>query len=229
MCGRYNLISPTSQIIEEFELFSEIEELQARYNIAPGQPVPIIKQEGDKRILSMAHWQFIPGGTRDPKKIPFMINARSETVEQKKSFKESFKRRRCIVPANAFYEWKKSAGQKIPFLIKKRDDSLLGLAGIWDRYTDERGNIVESMAILTTTPNKIMKDIHDRMPVILHKEDYQKWLDPGFDDTSALKELLVPYVEDKLEAYTISTKVNKVANEGPEVIEPAEPDQGELF
>ena len=216
MCGRYSLNAPTSQIIEEFELFSENTSLIERFNIAPTEKVPVIKESlnGTKELTEMK-WQFIS----NKGKLPMVINVRSETVREKEFFRYSFKYRRCIIPASSFFEWKKENDEKVPFLIKKHDNSLLGFAAIWERATDPQGQVIESVAILTTRPNSLMKTIHDRMPVILDKENYRTWLNPHFNDEEALAKLLVPAADTVLEAYRVSKKVNNARYKSPDIID----------
>jgi putative SOS response-associated peptidase YedK len=232
MCGRYSLSAPTSQIIEEFELGEELdsyeEELKPRYNISPTQKIPVIIKSGDtgRRLLRLMKWQFIPSWTKDIKKIPFMINARAESVMTKPSFKGSFFSRRCIIPASAFYEWKKIDGGKQPMLIRKKNNSLMGLAGLWDKLEYPAGDTYYGALIITTEANSIMSPIHDRMPVILDNKSYAKWLEqpPNKEeiDKDLLSSLLVPCPDSLIEFYAIAAAINSPKNDYPDLIKKIE-------
>ena len=144
-----------------------------------------------------------------------MINARSETVLDKPAFREAFQNRRCLVPADGFYEWKRTGRSKQPIHIGMKDDSLFAFAGIWDRWEDASGSVVETCSILTTTPNSLLAEVHDRMPVILEPENYELWLDPGFKDLDTLTAMLKPFDAAKMKCYSVSTLVNSPANDTP--------------
>jgi len=147
-----------------------------------------------------------------------LINARSETVTEKPAFREAFKRSRCVIPADGFYEWKREGAGKQPFYFALRDENLFGFAGLWDRWKDENGKVIESCAILTTEANEVLRPVHDRMPVILHPETYDEWLGEDIRNVSSLKELLMPYPSAEMIAYPVSKDVNSPRNQGEDLI-----------
>jgi len=183
MCGRYRL-SRRKQIVEaHFSSASGEEDWNPRYNIAPTQLVPVIRQNPREpfRELSLMRWGLIPSWEKDASGAARMINARSETVAMKPAFREAFQSRRCVVPADAFYEWQRIGKSKQPYCFEVNEGELFGFAGIWDRWKDPSGNWMKSCSILTTTPNAVTSAVHDRMPVILDPDSYDIWLDPGPD------------------------------------------------
>lgn len=181
MCGRYRL-SRRKQILEEhFDSVSEMEDWNPRYNIAPTQPVRVIRQHPSDpvRKLLLFRWGLVPSWAKDPSVAARMINARSETASTKPAFADSLKCRRCLIPADAFYEWKKNGRAKQPYCFEVNDGALFAFAGIWDRWKDPSGNLVQTCSILTTSPNAVTRAVHDRMPVILDAPEFDLWLDPG--------------------------------------------------
>ena len=160
------------------------------------------------------------------------INARAETVASKPAFRDAFMSRRCLLPADGFFEWRRSGREKQPFHFGMQDDSLFAFAGLWDRWRDPAGAVIESCSILTTTPNSLLADIHDRMPVILRQENYDLWLDPGFKDVKALAEVLVPFDAAQMRRFPVSTRINAVTNDDPDCVVPRHsslPAQSALF
>lgn len=220
MCGRFTLFASYEKLLEEFDVDKAIPEELYResYNIAPSQQVIAIIHDGSKNRMGYLKWGFIPSWAKDDKFAHKMINARSETVDEKPSFKQSFFRKRCIIPMDSFYEWKKEGKSKIPMRIKMKDDSLFAVAGLWDTWQSPEG-AVHTCTILTTSSNELMQTINDRMPVILPKEYRQIWLDSQFQDRDRLKDLLVPYPSELLTAYPVSDKVNSPKNNSIELIE----------
>ena len=217
MCGRYRL-SKRKQLIEEyFETANEVD-WEPRYNIAPSQNVGIIRQDPSRprRDFSQVRWGLIPYWAKEASIGHKMINARSETVADKPAFREAFKNRRCLIPADGFYEWMRTGKAKQAFHFGMQDDSLFAFAGIWDRWKDAAGNLVETCSILTSTPNSLLAAVHDRMPVILERDDYELWLDPGFKDLNALSEMLRPFNPALMSSYPVSTRVNSPKNDDPE-------------
>ena len=168
------------------------------------------------RQFSLMRWGLIPFWVKDANIGYKMINARAETVAEKPAYRESFKSRRCLIPADGFYEWKKEGKSKQPFHFGMRDNSIFAFAGIWDRWKNPQGEVIETCSILTTTPNLLCADVHDRMPVILPVGHYDLWLDPGFKGTDDLKELLHPFEAKLMKRYPVSTRVNLVRNDDPE-------------
>jgi putative SOS response-associated peptidase YedK len=218
MCGRYSLEAKPSEIVEAFGLAEAIS-VGARYNIAPTQSVPIVRidpEAGDRR-LQVVRWGLRPAWARSPKPI---INARSETIAEKPSFRSAFRQRRCLVPATGFYEWQKLGSSKQPFCIRPHGGGLFAFAGIWDRFRDEAGEPGEAFAILTCVPNRTMEPIHNRMPVILDAAAYARWLDPQVQSPEPLVELMVPVPDDRLTAYPVSSRVNSPAHDDAECTEP---------
>ena len=234
MCGRYRL-SRRKQIIEEhFDCSSGDEDWTPRYNIAPTQPVPIIRQHPKeaRRDISLVRWGLIPTWAKDASAAAGMINARAETAVTKPAFRDAFKSRRCIVPADGFYEWLRTGTSKQPYCFEVNDGELFAFAGLWERWKDASGNWIKSCAILTTTPNAVTSAVHDRMPVILNADAYDLWLDPGFTDVTAASELLKPYDAKLMRCYPVSTRINHAAIDDAECANPIElevPPQGQLF
>ena len=212
MCGRYRL-SRRKQVVEEyFDSVSDERDWEPRYNIAPTQPVPVIRQNSSQpvRELSLIRWGLIPSWAKDASGAASMINAKSETASTKPAFADALKYRRCLIPADGFYEWKRSAGSKQPYCFEVNNGELLAFAGLWDRWKDTGGNWLTTCTILTTTPNAVTSTVHDRMPVILHRDDYDLWLDPGMKDIATVSELLSPCDARLMRCYAVSTRVNSV-------------------
>jgi len=221
MCGRYRLTAKERYLAEHFGVDDEIE-WEPRYNIAPTQPVVVIRQDRDqpKRTFSLMRWGLIPYWSKDISIGNKTINAMSETVAEKPAFREAIRKRRCLVPADGFFEWKKlSSKRKQPYNIGMLDDSLFAFASIWDRWRSGSGEVIESCSILTTDANSLTRDIHDRMPAILEPGDYDLWLDPGITDPEQLQHLLRPFDPRRMKKYPLSPKVSNVNIDGPECIQ----------
>jgi putative SOS response-associated peptidase YedK len=224
MCGRYRL-SRRKQLVEEyFETADWQDDWSPRYNIAPTQPVPVIRQnpKEPRRDLSLMRWGLIPSWAKDPSGAAGMINARSETAGTKQAFREAMRLRRCLVPADGFYEWQRTAKSKQPFCFEVNGGELFALAALWDRWKDPSGQWVKSCSILTTTPNAVTSAVHDRMPVILDSNDYDLWLDPGMQNVAAISELLKPCDPQFMRCYPVSSRVNHVANDDEACSTPVE-------
>lgn len=221
MCGRYTQTKSGEAIARTFAL-STTPEPQPRYNIAPTQPVSAIVQTKEDREYRVFQWGLVPSWSKDPKIGSRMINARSETVAEKPSFRAAFKRRRCLVLADGFYEWQRtgSGGKQQPYYIQVEDQEIFGFAGLWETWESGDGSYLESCTILTTEPNGLMETIHNRMPVIVHPEDFDFWLDPDLQDGRHVQHLLRPYEDEAMDAYAVSTVVNNPRNESPECVEP---------
>jgi putative SOS response-associated peptidase YedK len=191
MCGRYRLSRSKEVLAEHFDVEPD-DDWQPRYNIAPTQSVPVIRQhpEQPKRLGSRMQWGLIPFWAKDPNIGFKMINARAETVATKPAFRESLRKRRCLIPADGFYEWKKNGKVKTPFCFTMADDSIFAFAGIWDSWRNPEGKAIETCSIITTTPNTLLIEVHDRMPVILPDDAYDLCLDPGFQKVDAICDLL---------------------------------------
>ena len=215
MCGRYRL-TRADKLAEKFD--AELaEELHPRYNIAPTQPVPVVRASGSRRVIASMRWGLIPNWAKDASMA--QINARSETLLERPVFKESFERRRCLIPADGFYEWKQNGRSKPPFHFAMKDDSLFAFAGIWDRWKSRQSATVESCAILTTRPNELLRDVHDRMPVILRPEKYYEWLGASASECGRLRNVLTPFEAAGMKRFPVSSSVNDVENDTPECIQ----------
>lgn len=222
MCGRFTLRAPASVVAEQFGLF-ELEPFTPRFNIAPTQPVAAVRlrAEGDppQREMVWLHWGLIPSWAKDPKIGARMINARSETAAERPAFRAAFRRRRCLVVADGFYEWQRRGGRKQPYFIRMRDDRPLAFAGLWEHWEGPDGTVISSCTLLTTGPNQLVEPIHNRMPVILGGEDYGRWLDPAVEQPGPLASLLRPYPSDAMIAYPVSTYVNSPTHDDPQCVE----------
>lgn len=220
MCGRFTLFASFEKILEEFDIQQAIEEIfyETSYNIAPSQQILTIINDGQKNRMGFLKWGLVPAWARDEKMASKMINARSETVDEKPSFRKSFYQRRCLIPMDSFFEWKKEGNSKTPMRITMKDNSLFGVAGLWDTWKSPTGEAIHTCTILTTEPNDLMRGIHDRMPVILSKEQHLTWLDPRIRDKDQLKSLLVPFDTEKMIAYQVSELVNSPKNNSEELI-----------
>jgi len=221
MCGRFTLFDDKKTIEDEFDIEIEQPDLfKPSYNIAPTQNSLVIYTSEDRRICSAMRWGLVPFWSKDIKISYKMINARAETVDEKASFKKPLKDKRCLVLTNGFYEWKKTDNKtKIPYFIRLKNKKPFTFAGLWENCNKD-DNDLNTFTIITTSPNSLMEQIHNRMPVILDKQARFKWLDPDLKDTSQLKEMLVPYPSEQMEAYEISTTVNSPKNNTPECINP---------
>jgi putative SOS response-associated peptidase YedK len=216
MCGRFAQRSDPKRLAKEFKV-AEVPQVEARYNIAPTQEILAVRELADGREMAFFKWGLVPSWAKDTSMGARLINARAETVEEKPSFREAFKRRRCIIPADGFYEWRRTAGKKQPFFFRMRDESPFGFAGLWERWEGE-GKAIESCTILTTEANEVLNLVHDRMPVILHPEEYALWLGGDERQRGLLKELLRPYPTDAMVGYPVSPLVNSPRSKGSELI-----------
>lgn len=229
MCGRFHLTASPEQIAEYFRIMKMPERYAARYNIAPTQPVMIVKQVNDQREAAHVQWGLVPHWAKDAIMSGKMINARSETVATKPSFRSAFKYRRCLIPSDGFYEWQATSGkEKQPYHIGLKSQELFAFAGLWETWTSEDGAELETCTILTTDANSALKDLHHRMPVILSPGDYDQWLDHQNQTASSLQPLMKAYPSDEFELYPVSKIVNSPRNNGPECLEKAK-SQGSLF
>ncbi len=224
MCGRFTLTKPADEIADYFELH-DLPEWQPRYNIAPTQPAPTIRFDhvSKQRVFEGRHWGLIPSWSRDEKFAARLINARAETASEKPSFRAAMKRQRCLIVTDGFYEWQASAtkGQrKQPYYIQMQAGNLFAMAGLWARWQRADGQVIQSCTVLTTSPNVLMNPIHDRMPVILSSDDYDRWLDPTMTDQKACATLLSPYSADTMKAVAVSTKVNPPSYDAADCVQP---------
>jgi putative SOS response-associated peptidase YedK len=224
MCGRFTLRAPSSVVAAQFGVF-EMPPFTPRFNVAPTQPVAVVRYapgaEELERELVWLRWGLVPSWAKDPAIGNKMINARAETVAQKPSFRAAFRRRRCLVAADGFYEWQRTGRQKQPYFIRMQDDRPFAFAGLWESWEGADHSALETCTLLTTEPNELMEPIHNRMPVILRAEDYGQWLDPAIQTPEPLAPLLRPFPSDEMTAYPVSTYVNSPTRDDPQCIERA--------
>ena len=217
MCGRYSLTADPEELARRFEFAGDWTALMPRYNIAPTQQVLAVVG-GDERRGGLMRWGLIPHWAKQRKSGRPLINARAETVAERPAFRAAFRRRRCLVLADGFYEWQRTGGRKRPMRIVLDSEEPFAFAGLWSVWTDPEGQRISSCAIITTEANELLRPIHDRMPVILPRDAEEFWLDPDVDDPGALGSLLTPYDAKAMEAYEVSPLVNAAANDAPEII-----------
>jgi putative SOS response-associated peptidase YedK len=221
MCGRFTLTVSPGQLQEAFPWVQVPNDLKPRYNIAPTQPVAVIPNDGKNR-LDFFIWGLIPSWAKDNKIGYRMINARSETLHEKPAFRAAFRRQRCLVLADGFYEWRQEPGKKVktPIYIQIEPKKTFAFAGLWENWQSPDGSEVLSCTIITTPPNNLVEPIHNRMPAILDPQVYTDWLTPEEIDPSRLGKLLKPYPGDDMIAYPVSRLVNSPENDLPECIQP---------
>jgi putative SOS response-associated peptidase YedK len=232
MCGRFVARRSTDEIARIFKAAGPLPNVPARYNVAPSQDVlaVVFDSAAQARRLQTVRWGLIPSWAKDAKIGFSLINAKAETCTDKPAFRDAFTSRRCIVPADAFYEWKPAGKQKQPYAILRKDRAPLAFAGLWERWQDKTsGEVVRSCTIITTKPNAVCAPIHDRMPVILDESAYARWLGEEPVDRVALLSMLKPCPPEAMEAYPVDAKVGSVKNEGAELMEPSTPQQATLF
>jgi putative SOS response-associated peptidase YedK len=226
MCGRYTMTSP-DDLVHEFGLFELPYDLKPRYNVAPTQEAPVVVG-GESRQLKLFRWGLVPGWADDMKSAARMINARAETVHEKPTFRDAFESRRCLVCTDGFYEWKREGKSRLPYLMRRKSKEPIALAGIWERFVTPDDQVVHTFAALTTEANSMMSTIHHRMPVIIERPDYERWLDTSITSRDGLEDLLRPADGAAYEMFQVSEKVNSVANDSPLCLRPG-PDQQSLF
>lgn len=221
MCGRYVIDAP-EDISERFEVRQLSLHLSSTWNAAPTNQLPVIlENEAGEREARLMQWGLIPRWAKPgDKKGLAPINARAETLSEKPMFRNLIKRHRCLVPANGFYEWKNLGDHKQPYYITVPDDPLFAFAGLYESFANDAGEAIDSYTIITTEPNELMATLHTRMPVILHPQDEEEWLDPEVTDPAQVERLLVPYSADEMEAYPVSRKVGNTRNDSPDLIDP---------
>jgi len=227
MCGRYVIISTPAAIRALFG-YGEQPNFPPRYNVAPTQPIPIVRLVDGKRSFTLMRWGLLPSWVKDPKTFPLLINARGESVLEKPAFRAAMRRRRCLIPTDGFYEWQafgKAGAPKRPYFVRARraaDGSAppLAFAGLWETWTGPNGEELDTAAIITTDANRTLAAIHDRMPVFVPKEALDLWLDCANVEADVAAALIRPSADGLLEAYEVSTAVNRVANDTAELIAP---------
>ncbi|MCE9649714.1 MAG: SOS response-associated peptidase [Parvibaculum sp.] len=218
MCGRYAITTPPQAMRDLYRYMAQ-PNFPPRYNVAPTQPVPIVRMNGAAREFALVRWGLIPSWAKEmPQSL--LINARADTVADKPSFRGAFRHRRCLMPADGFYEWKEMGkGAKQPFFIRRRDRAPFAMAALWDNWMSADGSEIETCAVVTTEANATLAPVHHRMPVILASDDFDLWLDPAATPKE-LAALMVPAPDDLLEAIPVSQAVNRVANDGPHLTDP---------
>lgn len=221
MCGRFTLTANPETLQDAFPQYEVPEGMSPHYNIAPTQPIAVVPNDG-REAVDFFVWGLIPFWAKDPSIGNRMINARGETLADKPSFKAAYKYRRCLVLADGFYEWKKQPGQrtKIPYYITLKDGDPFAFAGLWEHWTSPDGSEIKSATIITCPPNDMVSQLHNRMPVILHPDEYARWIDPGERAPADLQDLLDPYPAGEMAHHPVSTLVNNPKNDVPEVVEP---------
>ena len=228
MCGRFTLRSPASIIAEEFSLLVDLP-LSPRFNIAPSQPVAVVRptpgQAAPQRQCVLLHWGLVPSWAADAAIGNRLINARAETAAEKPAFRAAMRRRRCLIVADGFYEWQRDGRRRQPYFIAMRDDRPFGFAGLWEAWEGPDHSALESCTILTVDANELVRPIHDRMPLVIDRGDYDRWLDPAIGDPGVLQPLLRPYPSDRMMARAVGTWVNSPGNDGPRCIEEMTNDQ----
>ena len=221
MCGRFTQQRPTAELAALFEAEPLVDDPGGHFNLAPTDPAAVVVERGDRRALTTYVWGLIPHWEKDPRSGSRRINARSETVATSPAFSDSLRKRRCIVPADGFYEWQRDGSARRPFFIRRADRAPLALAGLWSGWRDPLTDTVRrTFTILTTTPNASVARLHDRMPVVLAPQDWSLWLDPALTDVGELHGLLRPAPDEPFEILAVRPLVNNVRNNGPELIAP---------
>jgi putative SOS response-associated peptidase YedK len=220
VCGRFAFYSPREAIARLFGA-ADAPEVEPRWNIAPTQFVAAVRETGDARAVAMLHWGLVPFWAKERAIGARMINARAETLSEKPSFRHAFQRRRCLLPADGYFEWQRSGAVKQPYYITFEDGRPFGMAGLWERWRDPATDeMLESCCIVTTSPSAAVAHVHDRMPVIVPPARYSEWLDPGNTATARFADLLVPCELPGLAARPVSRRVNDARNQGAALVEP---------
>jgi putative SOS response-associated peptidase YedK len=226
MCARYVITSPPAAIRALFG-YAEQPNFPPRYNVAPTQPIPIVRLVEGKRSFGLVRWGFIPAWTKDPKAISLLINARGESVLDKPSFRTAMRRRRCLLPADGFYEWagKMTANgarePRRPYFVRPRSGDPVAFAGLWETWVGPNGEELDTAAIVTMRANRLLAPVHDRMPVVIEPHAFDLWLDCAIVDGETAAALIAPASEGLFECYEVSSAVNRVANDSSELIAPA--------
>jgi len=218
MCGRYAVTSAPEAIRPLFG-YAEQPNFPPRYNVAPTQPIAIVRLVDGKRQFALVRWGLLPSWVKEPKNFTLLINARGESVIDKPAFGAAMKRRRCLVPADGFYEWKTTATRKQPYFVRAKSGTPLAFAGLWETWTGPNGEELETAAIVTTRANRALAEIHERMPVIVPPDAFDLWLNCAAVDAETAATLIAPAPENLLEAYEVSSAVNRTANDHPQLVE----------
>jgi putative SOS response-associated peptidase YedK len=218
MCGRYTLTS-APEVLRALFRYPEQPNFPPRYNVAPTQPIAIVRLIDGQRQFALVRWGLLPSWVKEPKAFTLLINARGESAAEKPAFRAAMKRRRCLIPADGFYEWKRVGGRKQPFFVRAKAGGPLAFAGLWETWTGPNGEELDTAAIVTTRANRTLFPIHDRMPVVVPPEAFDLWLDSATVDATTAAVLIAPAPENLIEAYAVSTAVNRTANDNPKLVE----------
>jgi putative SOS response-associated peptidase YedK len=229
MCGRFALAAEEPDLRALLEYEDDAEPFPPRYNIAPTQPIAVVREMHRRRRLGLVRWGLVPPFVEDPRRFGLLINARAEGITERGAFKNAIRYRRCLVPASGFYEWRKppsGKGKRQPYWLKPKGGGLIAFAGIWETWHDRDGGEIDSAAIVTTSPNAVVAPIHDRMPVVIGPADFATWLTGDLDDALPL---LAPAPDELLDAVQVGDRVNKADNDDPGLIAPVSPMKADLF
>jgi len=220
MCGRYTLHKKVDEIAKRYNLASVPKDIPENFNVAPGQIMPVITEDESGRKLEFMKWGLVPAWAKDPKIGYRLINARDDTIFDKPMWRNVILKKRALIPADGFYEWKRAnvKGSKKPFYIHPKQLDIFSFAGVWEAWKDVEGKVFKTYSIITTEPNKEMSAVHDRMPVILHPEDEVSWLESARNDRASIEPLLLPYQDNGLDIYEVSSEVNSTRNNDPRLI-----------
>ncbi|NRG19720.1 SOS response-associated peptidase [Rhizobiales bacterium] len=222
MCGRFALTASPEEVRALLQYLDQ-PNFPPRFNIAPTQPIAIVRQDHGKRRFALVRWGLVPGWVKDPASFTLLINARSETAAEKPSFRTAMRHRRCLIPASGFYEWKRpDGGPKQPYWIRPKDGGLVAFAGLWEEWADPDGGEIETGAILTIEANRTVGEIHNRMPVVIAPENFDDWLDVTNVTAKEAAKILKPAPEDLFEAIPVSTRVNSARDDDPGLQEPVD-------
>lgn len=229
MCGRFMQSKSAEELQKAFALLPVLSKLQGRYNIAPTQAVAAWLADPTPR-MELFSWRFIPHWAKEINRSKPLINARAETLSDKPTFRDAYRRKRCVIPATGYYEWKldRASGYKQAMLYQRRDRQAFGFAGLWDEWHDGEGGIILGCCIITTRPNTLARRIHHRMPAILREEEVQDWLNPELTDTKTLSRMLTPVPADEYEIYPVSPRVNSVKHDDRGLADETQPNQGQM-
>jgi len=219
MCGRYAVTSSPEAIRALFR-YTDLPNFPPRYNIAPTQPIGIVRLEHGERRFALVRWGFIPSWAKDPRMVSLMFNARGETVIDKPAYRAAMRRRRCLVPADGFYEWRRIGSRSQPYYVRRKDGKPFAFAGVWETWTGPNGEEFDTAAIVTTRANQTLATIHERMPVVLGEDAYDLWLNCAEVDPEATVSVIAPAPDDLLKSYAVSGAVNRAANDEATLIEP---------
>jgi putative SOS response-associated peptidase YedK len=225
MCGRYAITSAPEAIRRLFG-YDEQPNFPPRYNVAPTQPVPIVRMAAGKRQFALVRWGFIPSWVKDPRGFALLINARGESLDAKPAFRAALRYRRCLFPADGFYDWRRAGERAAPYYVRRKDGGPMAFAGLWENWMGPNGEEMETAAIVTTRANRMLAPIHPRMPAIVPPEAFGLWLDSAKVDATTAAALIAPAPEDMLESYPVSPAVNRAANDAPDLLEPATAESG---